>query len=697
MWRQLIVLFLGVVCLDGQFARAQENPLKISVRSEWEGVRSSAPLSLRAFLKWPKTELLEGYLQFNTFVDQKKISHWTSPETALSASEQFLRFMTPRPVLEDKYDRYVLEAEFIGHHRSFPPEQLDVEVPVRQKRAMVVGVVLDHRSTTLKGLYTELATNPFERPLMLQGYLDSSEATDLEVFMSRVSPVDLPTDSLRYLGLDALLLSHDMLDVLRPNQLEALRVWILAGGSLALIQTGEMKSEPAAFVTDLSRNVWTIDQKAARQLPSSLQVYAPGLGQLIHITEPMRGESPEWARVAHLLLRLTPDRAVEIETSGRLKLRSDPRAVGVVRGLVQVDPVIEGPLEPLARFNFSVLLRLLIPDAIRGMPFWLATSVLAGCLICVGPVDYYLLGVLRKRRWTWVLFPLVALGFTGWMAHLAAEHNGRNDSRNWISVVDMTSDNEVVRTSRIELTYGASGRTVKHEVKNQWWTDLKEEDLRTVHEKTMEEYMRARNRFASRAMNRDPTHVSGERLAYTGNVPGNYVVEEPVRQWDPRIQRITTLGADPLLAEFYFPQLSWAQLIASKPEEVSEYLQKALPPEWQTVWWKIQSPTRSAGWTRLQKDRPIPDQTNDVLKTISDLLGESWQPVQRSMPMVRMNRGVFSLVTELAPTAGSDCEDLVITSRPTLVMVNEVAPGRFLVYRVVMPPENVVSANEKAR
>jgi hypothetical protein len=62
-----------------------------------------------------------------------------------------------------------------------------------------------------------------------------------------------------------------------------------------------------------------------------------------------------------------------------------------------------------------------------------------------------------------------------------------------------------------------------------------------------------------------------------------------------------------------------------------------------------------------------------------------------------MNRGVFSLVTELAPTAGPDCEDLVITSRPTLVMVKEVAPGRFLAYRVVMPPENVVSANEKAR
>ena len=687
MWRQLLLLFLGVVCSLGQVARAQENPLKISVRSEWEGVRTSAPISMRAFLKWPKNDLLEGHLQFNTFVDQQKISHWTSPETALSASEQYLRFMTPRPILEDKYDRYVLEAEFFGQHRTFPPEQLDVEVPVLKKRAMVVAVVLDNRSPTPKGLYTELASNPFERPLSLQGYLGATEASDLEVYLSRVNPVDLPTESLRYLGLDALLLSHDMLDVLRPNQLDSLRTWIMAGGSLALIQTGELRDGPATFVKDLTRNAWTIKQLSDRKLPGSVQVYAPGLGQFIHATEPQRGESPEWARVAHLLLRLTPDRAVEIETSGQLKLRVASRDQLVVPGIVQVEPVLEGPLEPLTRFNYSNLSRALIPDTIRGMPFWLAASVLAGCLICVGPIDYFLLGAIRKRRWTWALFPVVALGFTGWMAHLAAEHNGRNDSRNWISVVDMTADDEVVRTSRIELTYGASGRTVQHEVKNQWWTDLKEEDLKTAIEKTFEEQMAARDRFAARAMKRNPTYVDGGRLSYTGNVPGHYVLEEPVRQWDPRMQRITTLGADPELAVFYRPQLPWAQLMASNSREVSESLKKALPPEWQTVWWKIQPPTRSHGWNRFERDEPIPDQINDVLETISDLLEEPWRPVGRGATTIRINRGVFSLVTELAPTAGPDCEDLIITSRPTLVMMNEVAPGRFLVYRVVLPPE----------
>ncbi|MFO1007455.1 MAG: hypothetical protein U0929_15950 [Planctomycetaceae bacterium] len=687
MGRQLVLLLLAVVCFYGQVARAQENPLKISVRSEWEGVRTSAPISVRAYLKWPKNELLEGHLQFNTFVDQQKISHWTSPETALSASEQYLRFMTPRPVLEGKYDRYVLEAEFFGKNRLFPPEQLDIEVPLRQKRAMVVAVVLDNRSPTPTGLYSELSLNPYERPLSLQGYLSGEEVSDLEVYQSRVNPVDLPTESLRYLGLDALLLSHDTLDVLRPNQLESLRTWIVAGGSLALIQTGELRDDAEVFVKDLMRNAWTIEQVSARKLPDSVQVYSPGLGQFIHVTERQRGESSEWARVAHLLLRLTPDRANEIGTSGQLKLRSDPRGLGEVRGIVQTEPVIEGPMEPLARFSYSALSRALIPDTIRGMPFWLAASVLAGCLICVGPVDYFLLGAIRKRRWTWAFFPVVALSFTGWMAHLAAEHNGRNDSRNWLSVVDLTPDNEVVRTSRIELTYGASGRTVQHEVKNQWWTDLKEEDLRTVLEKTTEEYTRTQNRFASRAMNRSAAYAGGERLSYMGNVPGHYLVYEPVRQWAPRMQRITTLGADPELAEFYRPQLSWAQLTASDPQKVNEYLQKTLPPEWQTVWWKIQSPRRNLGWNQLQKNRPIPDHMNDVLKTVADMLGESWRPVDRSASVTRMHRGVFSLVTELAPTAGPDCEDLVITSRPTLVMVNEVAPGRFLAYRVVMPPE----------
>jgi hypothetical protein len=101
----------------------------------------------------------------------------------------------------------------------------------------------------------------------------------------------------------------------------------------------------------------------------------------------------------------------------------------------------------------------------------------------------------------------------------------------------------------------------------------------------------------------------------------------------------------------------------------------------------LRSPTRETGWVHLAGNESVSTRTGEVLDTTSDMLGESWRPVDiqsQSRPPIR---GVFSLLSELSPTAAPDCEDLVMTSRPTLVLVNEVVVGRFLALRVVFPPE----------
>jgi len=686
MSRQLIGCILWAVVGLVQSASAQENPIKITLRREWEGARTSAPLSLRAFLKWQKPELLEGRLQVSAFIDSRKFSSWISPETALSDSEQVIWFMTPRPVLEDKMDRYVLEAEFLGVQRSFEPEQLDVDVPLRSKRVMVVGIVVDNRATTPTGLGSEESPIAFERPLSLQNFLSKDEIPELFVNLSRVSPIDLPADSLRLLGLDAILLPHDMLDRLRTAQLDALRVWILAGGSLAVIQTGSLRSEATEFISSLSRNEWTSESKSLRQIPTSVQVYSPGLGQVVIATQRLAGDSAEWERTAHLLMRIQPDRASDIERNNQLRLRDTLPGSGIPT-LTRSELEGATALEPRPRFDFQDLSRMLIPSSIRGMPFWLAASVLASCLICVGPGDYFLLGFLRRRKWTWVLFPVVALGFTGWMAHLAAEHNGRNDSRNWMSVVDVTPENEVVRTSRLEQTYGASGRTVAHAVKNQWWIDVREEDLLRLREMKGDDYWvnqrQANNNLPTKRLSQE----LGERLSYQGNVPGHYMVEESVRQWAPRMQRITTLGADPGLADYPLPQLKWETLIAGEPSAITDLLKQRLPSDWKTASWKMSSPTKQTDWNHLTGNDSISARTTDVLKTISQLVWETRSPAEVPGRPGRASGSIFTLLTELSPTAAPDCEDLVITSRPTLVLVKEVESGRYLALRIVFAPE----------
>ncbi len=660
--RKLMQICGAIAVLIGPLA-AQDKPLKVTVRREWEGARTSAPVSLRAFLKWQRPELLEGKLQVNAFIDQLPISRWSSNDTALSDSEQVLWFMTPRPVMTEQYERYVLQAQFMGETRSFETEQLDVEVPVRRRRVMVVGIVLAQGTSTPIGLGAVADPTAFEQPFLLQQNLSSEEGFALHVHPSHVTPLDLPAEPLRLLGLDALLLAHDTLNQLRPAQLLAVQTWVLAGGSLALIQTGRLERAADEFVQTLSRNEWSQSAQKARGLPSLATVFAPGLGQFIVAKREVAGNSLEWGRVARLMLRMQPQPALKLEKTNKLPLGT-----------------IAGPqlLEPLPRFSATELTDRLMPESIRGMPFGLAASVLACCLFCIAPGDYLLLGLLRRRKWTWALFPVVALGFTGLMAHLAAEHNGRNDSRTWVSIVDVTPENEVLRTSRFELTYGASGRTVAHPVQDQWWVDVRQEDFAGVAQSDEDLVIAGYGGQSPQRRSEQspqPTEL-GERLSYHGSVPANYLVEEPVRQWAPRMQRITTLGADPALADYPLPQVNWDAVLSQAPQSMVVAVSQSVEKLWPNAHWVIQGPGSQSGWQNSRLAAPANERTSAVLQIVSGMCQQQ-----------SLNPGILSLVSELSPTAGPDGEDLVITSRPTCLIVNEVEPGRYLVLRVVFPHE----------
>ncbi len=650
-------------------ASAQDKPLKLSIRREWEGARTSAPVSLRAFVKWEKPELLEGQLHVNAFVDSKPVSRWTSHDTALSDSEQAFWFLTPRPVLEEQYQHYVLETQFLSPTRSFEMEQLDVEVPVRKRRVMVVGVLLAEGISTPIGLGAVGNKGAYEHPFLIQQSLITEEGFALHVHPSHVKPADFPADALRLLGLDALLVSHDILNQLRPAQWEAIRVWVMAGGSLTLIQTGRLESGARDLVQALSRNEWTRATRIARGLPDQTTVFAPGLGQFIVANQELAGDSLQWDRVARLMLRVQPEPARLLEQSRKLSIQATA-----------------GPqyLEPLPRFDANEMTNLLMPESIRGMPFALAASVLACCLFCIAPGDYLLLGLLRRRKWTWALFPMVALGFTGLMAPLAAEHNGRNDSRTWISIVDVTPENEVLRTSRFELTYGASGRTVAHAVKDQWWVDVRQEDFAELPQVIMvrgSAYLYEPFRQAQSPRSSSTTEL-GERLSYHGSVSANYTVEEPVRQWAPRMQRITTLGPDPALADYPSPQIKWDTLLSQDAQSLGSALSQSLKNVWPNAQWMIGRPSLFKKWSQnLPSTVQLNERTTAILQLVS---GMCYHSPDQSPP------GIFSLLTELSPTAGPDGEDLNIISRPTALIVNEVEPGRYVVLRVVFPHDSPV-------
>ena len=120
----------------------------------------------------------------------------------------------------------------------------------------------------------------------------------------------------------------------------------------------------------------------------------------------------------------------------------------------------------------SDLERLLLPDSVSGLPLGTVSLVLVLFLLAIGPGDYFLLGWLKRRRWTWILFPVVSLLFTGFTMWLARQHLGHTSYERAMTVVDLGDDGQPVRTSRFEMLYAASNRTVTVDLQDQLMVPL---------------------------------------------------------------------------------------------------------------------------------------------------------------------------------------------------------------------------------
>ena len=150
----------------------------------------------------------------------------------------------------------------------------------------------------------------------------------------------------------------------------------------------------------------------------------------------------------------------------------------VPRPVPQVIPnrtTFAGPL------SFSVLptnlgadlMSLLMPRTVRLIPFSALLGLLVLFLLIIGPADYFVLGFLRRRRLTWVLFPATSIAFTVATVLMANHYLGLRDQRRSLIVVDLAQDGTALRWNRYELIFTARDKQSVTELKDALWTPLK--------------------------------------------------------------------------------------------------------------------------------------------------------------------------------------------------------------------------------
>ena len=138
---------------------------------------------------------------------------------------------------------------------------------------------------------------------------------------------------------------------------------------------------------------------------------------------------------------------IQLPTSGRSANRRMPPAPA---WRLQYDPTygMRSELAPAQLFCLSTLFQLLMPRDVQMVPLGLIGAVLAAYVCAIGPIDYLLLGALKIRRFTWILFPVVTIAFAGFTLWLSRWYLGTNDSRLALEIHDVVKGGMVARRTR---------------------------------------------------------------------------------------------------------------------------------------------------------------------------------------------------------------------------------------------------------
>ena len=304
----------------------------------------------------------------------------------------------------------------------------------------------------------------------------------------RLDPEDLPAQPLAYTSFDMVVLTAEAFKQTSERQLQALARWVKGGGSACVFVAGGLQPHHLWFLNQLAESTADgpafLSDNAGNLLPARKEILSlrSGLGRSVIVPEEtvpdLNTNAPAFRKAAAFLWKMRSTQAQAITDSGHWQPPANPP--------MQNNPFTRGrqPVQNVPQFaaplSYSVqptalgaeLMNLLMPKTVRLIPFSAVLGLLVLFLLMIGPVDYFVLGFFRRRRFTWVLFPATSLAFTAATVLMANHYLGLRDQRRSLIVVDLARDGTALRWNRYELVFAARDKQSVTELKDALWAPL---------------------------------------------------------------------------------------------------------------------------------------------------------------------------------------------------------------------------------
>jgi hypothetical protein len=522
-------------------------------------------------------------------------------------------------------------------------------------------------------------------------------------FAGQWSSKDLPQDPLSYCAFDVVLLSDESLAALQKEQLDGLTAWVRAGGSVCIVPDVPMKPLQLEFLRKLfeqgaesSANL-SLDAEGrllvvsdetdpilmshcglgrAVLLPASNDFSASltkeDLGAIVAFLWKVRKEQPIWQGKnwipADVVARLKAqgvnagrdEEGVYILDSQfrqhrRQGFREKDGGFYVELNQLKSQFGIDDRLSPQAEPLLSVAEQALMPSDVEMVPTWIIGMILMGYVAAIGPGDYLLLGWLRLRKYTWVLFPVITGVFTLLTVMVANAFMGSEDTGGKLVITDLADNGIPVRQTTLETLYYSSQANVRNDHKGELVV-LSEDNF------TNADYY---NQYGQPEQRKQDSPLS-----YSGHFPQNYSVSHRVQQWSPVSLR--TLSLEPQQSEI--PPIDWNDVSLLTTEGGNTRLKAAMTQYRMAKQKDSSTPVQcfalvyhESTVVNLMGQIPTKFFAKDQYGRYLDPTQNQYQPGQQSaadtmlscLPTAKtFQTNIFGLVSQIAPHGAGSLEDM---------------------------------------
>lgn len=429
---QLWLLLFGLLATSAAAADA----LTCSVPERKAFLRKGGPVVFDAQLVNRGQSILEGRLEASMLRWGRRVSTHVSPEMAIPPGQTVTQMVLPPPVNPNYGEGLAVKLDFVSSGGAIPLGEHRLGKFPEGGEGFVIGI--PRGSVTAKQIDTQREQSA--RLETLRPVLERSAWFETQ---TQSIPVErAPSQVANWCAYDLVVLDEVALGEMSARQLDTLARWVEAGGRVMIFADGPIGERAYEFVARIAK--WSgkaIVLDESRQLPRNTWRLEAGMGRVLLAGNPpatsLDIKAGAWRQHLAWAWKVRPALHWDISNDGVWPVERGVDYVGL-------HPSAANSPEFMLRTKMDLLFDEENSKP-RSMPLSTAAGLLLGLLLLAGPVDWMVLGRLRRRRRTWIVFPVLCAG-SAWLAwRIAVVHLGPKARELTVQLVDVGENNQLLR------------------------------------------------------------------------------------------------------------------------------------------------------------------------------------------------------------------------------------------------------------